>query len=236
MKKTVLGVKIDDITKDQVIEQVKEWIKGSSKHYIVTPNPEIVVAAVKDEELLGILNNADLSIPDGHGLKILTDVVCNTTGIDTMEALVKMANDLGVTVGFLGGRRGVAGRAVERLKKKHPNLQVSFASDGGEIDEGGNMINDLGLKINADLLFVAFGPPKQEKWIAKNLNKSKVKVMMSVGGSLDYLAGEVMRAPQFLRELGLEWLFRLFCQPWRIKRQLALIKYIWLLTQKRMSD
>src|SRR3989338_5459360 len=84
-----------------------------------------------------------------------------------------------------------------------------------------------------DILFVAFGHIKQEKWIGKNLKKIPVKVAMGVGGAFDYLSGEVMRAPKFIRVLGLEWLFRLILQPWRIKRQLALVKYMILLGSSR---
>jgi len=77
-----------------------------------------------------------------------------------------------------------------------------------------------------DLLFIAFGPPKQEKWIANNLDKVPIKVAMGVGGAFDYLSGNVFRAPKWLRDLGMEWLFRLSLQPWRIKRQLSLLKFI----------
>ena len=225
MKKNVLGVKIDDVAISEVLELVGKWLKGGGKHYIVTPNPEIVVMSQKDEELKKIINNAELAIPDGIGLKISGDIENTTPGIDVLESLVEMAADWGATVGFLGGRGDVAKRTAECLKLKYPNLKVVFAESGGEINKGGNLGN-LG---KMDLLFVAFGPPKQEKWIAKNLDKIPVKVAMGVGGAFDYLSGRVPRAPIWIRSIGFEWLFRLVMQPWRIKRQLNLIKYIWLL-------
>ena len=257
----VLGVNIDDISIDQTVKKVEGWLKGKDKHYIVTPNPEIVVMAQKDKELKNIINNADLAIPDGIGLKLSGDIVCYTPGVDLMERLILMAEEKGFTVGLLGGREGVAEKAAKRLKGKYPKLRISFAENGGELDQQGNVIARRSIhrptkqshliKIatlpeftpsvvegvarndkEVDLLFVAFGPPKQEKWIRKNLNKLNVKVAMGVGGAFDYLSGKIPRAPKWIRRLGLEWIFRLIIQPWRIKRQLMLLKYIWLLTKR----
>jgi N-acetylglucosaminyldiphosphoundecaprenol N-acetyl-beta-D-mannosaminyltransferase len=216
MKKIVLGVEIDDVSLDESVKIVTGWMDSKQKRYIVTPNPEIIVAAQRDSEFKKILNNADLSIPDGRGLKIGTDIVCCTPGVDLMEALCKEASEKGYTTGFLGGKNGVAVQAVKCLQKKYKNLKVSFVSE-----EPTNISK-------ADILFVAFGAPKQEKWIAANLNNIPVKVAMGVGGAFDYISGRVPRAPKWIRSLGLEWLFRLIIQPWRIKRQLSLIRYLYL--------
>lgn len=232
MKKNVLGVKIDDVTVDQAVVKVEKWMKGRRKHYIVTPNPEFLVAAQRDKLFRQILNKADLAIPDGRGLRLFGDIVCNTPGIDLVEALVKMASENGFTVAFLGGRGKVAEETGERLQKRYPKLKITFADPGGEIDKDGN--GSLKLPSPADLLFVAFGPPKQEKWIFKNLSKMSIKVAMGVGGSFDLISGRIPRAPKWIRYLGFEWLFRLAIQPWRLKRQLALLKYLWLLWNKRM--
>ena len=93
MKKEVLEVKIDDITMDQALEKVEGWLNGKGKHYIVTPNPEIVVMAQKDQQLKKIINQADLAIPDGKGLRLSGDIVCNIPGIEFMEALIKKASE-----------------------------------------------------------------------------------------------------------------------------------------------
>lgn len=232
MKKDVLGIKIDDIDLEEATNIVEGWLKNKGQHYIVTPNPEIVVMAQKDKELKEVINKSDLAVPDGNGLKIATDIVCNTPGIDLMEDLIEMASDKGFTVGLLGGKDGVAKQARERLLLKYPKLKVTFADSGGKIDRDGKLLKGLKL-LKCDLLFVAFGPPKQEKWVAKNLDKISVKVVMTVGGGLDYLSGQVIRAPIWMRKLGFEWLFRLIVQPWRIKRQLFLVKYVWLLMSSR---
>lgn len=231
MKKNVLGIKIDDIKADQAIEVVEKWLKGGGKHYIVTPNPEIVIMAQKDLELKKIINNADLAIPDGVGLKLSGDIVNTTPGIDLMEALIKVAAEKGFTTGFLGGRDEVAKETAERLRLRYPNLKITLADSGGEIDESGNSTTNYQLP-TTDLLFVAFGPPKQEKWIANNLDQIPVKVAMTVGGAFDVLSGRIPRAPKLMRSLNLEWLFRLILQPWRIKRQINLLKFLLLVMLK----
>lgn len=272
MKKNILGIKIDDVNIPQIVEIAEDWLKKSGKslqkiytdrsrsaqgkHYIVTPNPEILVMAQKDMELKKIIDEADLAIPDGQGLKLSGDIVCNSPGVDVLEALVKLSADLGATVGFLGGEVGVAEKTAERLQKKYKNLKIVFAESGGRINlDGQSLIStrqsnspsaqtSTGLRPDfapsripsMDILFVAFGPPKQEKWIYKNLDKLPVKVVMGVGGSFDYISGQIPRAPVSIRKLGFEWLFRLMVQPWRIKRQLALFEYIWLLTKAKLKD
>lgn len=231
----ILGVKVDDITMGQALKTVAKWFKKRRKRYIVTPNPEIIMKAQKDEELKKILNNADLAIPDGAGLKLTGDIVCNTPGVDFMEELIKMVAEKGLTTSFLGGRDKVAEKCAERLLEKYPKLKVVFAGEGGNVETSGDAEDqDLKSLPQTDLLFVAFGPPKQEKWIFKNLAKLDVRVVMAVGGAFDFLSGQLPRAPKWLRNLGLEWLFRLIIQPWRIKRQLALLKYLWMVGKVRL--
>lgn len=248
----ILGVKTDDLSLDEAVNLVNSWLIRKGKHFIVTPNPEFLVAAHKDASFKKVLNSADLSIPDGVGLKLSGRVRNRISGIDLMERLISEASKKAYTVGFIGGRKNVAKKAAINIQKKFPKLKISFAESGGEVDRNGNMINDYRLKINekdkkknpksliinhqsllrlpkADLLFVAFGAKKQEKWIARNMSAIPVKVAMGVGGAFDYLSGDIKRSPKILRDLGLEWLFRLLTEPWRIKRQLALIEYLYLL-------
>ena len=227
MKKTVLGIKIDDITSDEAIELVRIWLTAKKKRFIATPNPEFIVAAQKDEEFLNILNNADLSLPDGVGLK-LAGVKNIVHGADFLEKLVEKTPDWKISIGFLGGEPGIAEKAAKYLKVKYPNIKLSFAASGGFVDNTGNMHTPY-LIPYTDLLFVGIAYPKAEKWIYKNLDKLPVKVAMGVGGAFDFISGKVPRAPKFVQNLRLEWLFRLIIQPWRIKRQIALLKYLVLL-------
>lgn len=215
MKVTILGVNIDDVSIDQAISIVAGWLQEGGKHYIVTPNPEFIVSAYGDPEFKKILNKADLAIPDGAGLKFSGKIKNTTTGVDLMEALCQKASKSGWKIRLIGGKDGVAGRTSEKLKEKYPGLEVVYAENG--------------LEVNSDLLFVAFGMGKQEKFIYENLDKLPTKVAMGVGGAFDYISGNVKRAPIWMRQLGLEWLFRLIIQPWRIKRQVNLFKFIFLI-------
>lgn len=229
MKVDILNVKIDDIKMDEALDQIVEWLSKKGKHYIVTPNPEILMAAQKDKVYRKILNDADLSIPDGVGLKLTGKVKNTLPGTDLMEKLIELAAEKGFTTGFLGGREQVAKKTAECLLRRYPGLKISYISSGGIIDKNGNSHNTKYVIPDTDLLFVAFGHIKQEKWIANNLNKMPVKIAMGVGGAFDYLSGSVPRAPKWARKLGFEWLFRLIMQPWRITRQLMLLKYLWLI-------
>lgn len=251
MKIDILGVKIDRVNLNEALVITEEWTRNPGKYYIVTPNLEFILIAQKDREFREILNNASLAIPDSSRLglsywmlrksklerlllwplfflpiKIMMqyDVI---TGTDLMEALCKVAAEKGFTTGFLGGKDEVAKNAAECLKKKYPKLKVVLAESGGSVGpQGQSSITQIP---PADILFVAFGHIKQEKWIANNLDKIPVKVAVGVGGAFDYLSGSVPRAPKWVQNLGFEWLFRLVIQPWRITRQLVLLKYLWLL-------
>lgn len=252
----ILGVRVDKVTLDQAVGTVEGWLdEGHGKHYIVTPNVEFIMAAQKDGEFKKVLNQADLGLPDGFGLKLASDIKDIVAGVDLMEELVQLAAEKGFSVGFLGGKDGVAKKTAEVLGKKYPGLRVVLAEDGPEVDQTGSArgpassqphstsslvttslraVNGAPRSLSPlaipslDLLFVAFGAVKQEKWIAKNLIKLPVKVAMGVGGSFDEISGRVPKVPRWVHALGLKWLVRLIIEPWRIKRQLALIKFVFL--------
>lgn len=183
------------------------------------------------------------------------------SGTDLMEKLCRKAAKKKWSVYLLGGEAGVAKKTLVVLKKRYPGLQ-GWADSGPRIDILGSEAKEVApanksraegeavylnevragatsiRKINSkkpDLLFVAFGMGKQEKFITDNWGKLKVTLAMGVGGAFDYLSGQVPRAPEWIRKAGLEWLFRLFRQPWRWKRQLRLIEFVWLVLKQRFS-
>lgn len=253
MKIEVLGVEIDNINLTEALAKIEKWIWNPGKHYIVTPNLEFILAAQKDEKFKDILNSADLAIPDSSSVGFsywflkrnklerlflwpifftpIKQLISfdRVTGTDLVDALCRLAVEKGFVVGFLGGKDEVAKKCAECLIKKYPKLKINFADSGGVVDRDGEWVGSRFVVTPVDILFVAFGHIKQEKWIANNLNEIPVKVALGVGGAFDYLSGNIPRAPQWLRGLGFEWLFRLIVQPWRIKRQMVLIKYLWLL-------
>jgi N-acetylglucosaminyldiphosphoundecaprenol N-acetyl-beta-D-mannosaminyltransferase len=233
-KISLLGVGITNAKEEEVLEFIYTGLtKSHEKYYVVTPNPELLVIASKDDQYKTILNDAKLALPDGVGVLIGAQLMGKPlrqriTGVDLVKSLCNYISKQPITVGFLGAGPNVAVKTAECLQKLYPGLKVSFAET-----EWNESLNSK----KTDLLFVAFGSPKQEIWIKNNLEKIPVKVAIGVGGSFDFISGKVKRAPLLIRRLGLEWLFRLITQPWRLKRQLNLITFVLLvLKQKLRTD
>ncbi len=240
--------------------------KSAEKYYIVTPNPEFLVFAATSPTFKQILNDARLALCDGIGVfwagKVLgKNFKERTTGVDLMEKLCLAVAEKPITVGFLGGGSKIAERTAECLKQKYPGLKVVFAGEEWSKDKFAQGPVPPFLPVSArsseasfnelravgspsrratlrsiDLLFVAFGFPKQEEWIVENLPHLPVRIAMGVGGAFDYLSGAVPRAPLFIRKIGLEWLFRLIIQPCRLKRQLALLRFVLLVLKEKLSN
>jgi len=231
-KEKILGVGITAGSKEKVLEYIETSLKNKTeKYYIVTPNPELLAIAHTDARFKAILNEANIALPDGVGVLVAGKLLGKPfperiTGVDFVDLVCKRVADLPITTGFLGGGPGVAERTSECLQKKYPGLKIFLAKE--EWDE-----SDFNKKM--DILFVAFGSPKQEKWISENIKALPVKVVVGVGGAFDMISGKTVRAPRLIRNFGLEWLFRLLIQPWRIKRQTRLLKFTYLVAKEYIS-
>jgi len=236
-KKIILGIRFNNAPENLILEYIVNSVKNSSeKYYIVTPNPELMVIAQRDTRYKKVLNGARLALPDGVGVMLASKLLKKginqrITGVDLVNKLCKTVAEKPITVGFLGGGPDIADKTAECLTKKHPGLKVVFAKSGNPDESTINLI-----KKKIDILFVAFGSPKQELWISDNLNKLPVKVFIGVGGAFDFISGKVKRAPAWMQDLGLEWLFRLILQPWRWRRQVALIYFIILILKEKFSS
>jgi len=224
-KVNILGVLIDNLGYDEALEKVENFIADGRKHYIVTPNPEQVMYAQNQLNFKKILNEADLAICDGVGLlwasrflgKPLKERV---SGVDLMEKICAKAAQKGWKIGLLGSTGETAKKAEDALKLSYSGLKVEFAEAG---DPGKMFDRKIRGKIpKLDVLFVAYGAPKQEEWIERNLGEINVKAAMACGGAFDFIVGRKKRAPKILRNTCFEWLWRLVWEPWRIKRQMAI--------------
>ncbi len=217
---SILSVRIDPLNFPQVMEKVRAFLSEERLHIVATVNPEFVVAAQHDEEFRYILNHTDLNVLDGTGVQLALRIIHRTpcervTGVDLTRALAQLAAEKGYSIFFLGAAEGVARLAAERLKEQFPALRVAGCYSGTPGERG------LTARINAthaDILLVAYGAPKQEKFIFRNADDLRVKIAMGVGGTFDYIAGVVPYAPHWMRRAGLEWLYRLYRQPQRIGR------------------
>jgi len=245
MKKQLLGVNITVNSKDEILSEIENYLKGktkSSPFVIVTPNPEQLVYAKQDEEFLKLLNRADIAIPDGIGLVyamkfIKAALIQRISGIDFMSDLVRLANKNNWAIGLIGGRNGVGKKALTELQSSYQNLR-GWALEPEEMDEE-KMAQHIA-DSNTKFIFVGLGVPKQEQYIdavKKQLLKEHAGrvVLMAVGGSFDIIAGAIPRAPDWIQKSGLEWLYRLIREPWRWKRQVQLIFFLSLVFKEKFS-
>jgi N-acetylglucosaminyldiphosphoundecaprenol N-acetyl-beta-D-mannosaminyltransferase len=244
-KQGILGVGITNDVVENILYDIYTGLKIGKKFFIVTPNPEILVYANKHVSYKNILNTAEIALPDGVGVFIAGGLLGKAfkeriPGVDFIEELCKFSEENPMSMGFLGGGKGVAKRTADCLKKKYPWITIGFA--GEEWPEGmeiGKMKNKFlapnSQSATLDILFVAYGFPKQEEWISEHLHKLPVICAMGVGGAFDYISGDVMRAPYMIRAIGFEWLFRLIRQPWRLKRQFALLQFVYFILQEQIK-
>lgn len=248
-KISILGIDISNLSKVEILEEIRKWFESERGFYqIVTVNPEFLVLAQKDKRFKNALNNAKIATPDGIGVLLAGKILGRpfkerVTGVTLMKGMVKMANEYRLTVGLIGGSGNVALRTAECLKNQWPSLKF-FALEGPKniknqsSDEWVKSISIIAAR-KPQILFVAFGAPWQEFFIdslKKDLqttnNELPIIVAMGVGGAFDEISGQVKEVPRWLDRIGFKWLWRLFYQPWRWRRQLALIEFMWLVLKE----
>lgn len=225
MRIDVLGVGFDNVTKEEALKRAEELISSEGSHYVVTPNPEFVQLAKKDEEFRDLLNGAALVIPDGIGVIYAAKILGRplkerVPGIEFAVGLCDRLAARGGRLFLLGAKPGVAELAAERLMKDHPGLVVCGTHDGYFQDSA--LVAEQIKASGAEVVFVCLGAPKQEKWMAEFGAASGARLLAGLGGSLDVFAGQVKRAPEGWQKLGLEWLYRLLKQPSRFGRMAKL--------------
>lgn len=231
----IMGIKIDKITMEGALNRIEEFLNGQCPKTIYTPNTEIIMNAQKDNKFKQVLNEGDLVVPDGIGLIYASRIKkCplpeRVTGFDISMGIINIAHTRGLRLFLLGGEEGVADIAAKKIKDNYDNILIAGTNNGyfkgvhtGYESHKEEM--DIIDKINdgdTDILFVGLGAEKQEKWIHKNKDKLKCKIIIGNGGTIDVLAGKVKRAPDIYQRLGLEWLYRLVKEPKRLKRQTVL--------------
>ncbi len=226
MKTNILGVHFHPITLPEAVQKGFELVREAGFHYVVTPNPEFIMDAQKNEKFQGVLNGAHLVIPDGIGVlyaaKILgTPLPSRVPGIDFATGLLeKMEENGGGRLFLLGSKPGVAEEAGENIAAKYPNITVCGTQDG-YFQETDPVVEKIRVA-QPDLLFVCLGAPKQEYFMAERGEETGAHLAIGLGGALDVLAGRVERAPERWQKLGLEWAYRLKKEPWRWRRMARL--------------
>ncbi len=231
---TVLGVPIAPVDLDEAVEWITRLMAAGGHHQVVTVNPEFLVAARYRPDFGAVLRRAALATADGVGVVLAarlqgTPLRGRVTGTELVLALARRAATEGWRLFLLGAAPGVAERAAEALAREVGGVRIvgTFAGSPRPEDEA-TILARLG-SAQPDLLFVAYGAPAQELWLARNLARTTAVVGIGVGGAFDFLAGVKPRAPRLLQRLGLEWLYRLWREPWRARRMLALPAFVALI-------
>ena len=225
----VAGLDFDAVTMNESLERIDTMIASGRPHQIATANVDFAFQASRDPELRRILAESALVVCDGAPLVWAargkgTPLPERVAGSDMTPRLMAGAAEKGYRVYLLGGRPDVAEKAVKRLKSQYPALQIvgAYSPDFAPLDR----MDHEGIcarirQANPDILLVSFGCPKQEKWIARNLHRIGSPVCIGVGATIDFLAGEVKRAPSWIGALGLEWVFRMLQEPRRLAGRYA---------------
>jgi N-acetylglucosaminyldiphosphoundecaprenol N-acetyl-beta-D-mannosaminyltransferase len=224
----ILGIKVLSTTTSSLLAGVEDKIAHSSKFIILTPNPELVLASQSDKKLKKALNSADFSIPDGVGLKLADPSLKIIKGRELFLDLIKLAATNKWKVFLLGGLSSEAELAVQKLESCYRNLKIE-SDKGPTLDNNAEPVSEEGKKIEINviaqinefkpqLLFVAFGNPKQEIWIQEHLSRLNIGGAMAVGGAFRYVAGLSKLPPKWISQIGLEWLYRLVTEPRRLGR------------------
>ena len=227
----ILGVPVHPYTMKGAVEKILERVSQSKKTFVVTANAEIIMMGQSDDEYMEILNNAALVLPDGAGTvwagrKLGYEVPERVAGYDLFLNLMTEAAQKKLKVFFFGSAPGVAEEAKQKCEILYPGVSIVGCRDGYFKDEDNLAIVEEINNSGADLLFVALGAPKQEKWLAKFQDILKPSLLMGIGGSFDVVAGKMERAPKWMQDASLEWLFRLYKQPSRLGRMLVLPKFV----------
>ena len=242
-KKQILGITIIPESKKSVLEKILLYIrKPTGFFHIVSLNPENLVVTTESESFRKIVETAQIKIIDGIGVVLAGRLVGievgeRVTGVGLMEDLLKMASDRRLRVLMIGGKENLALRLAQCYSDQFPEAKFKgiqgIANIKNPIAGEESKIFSIVAAYKPHLVFVSFGSPDQELWIARHKKEFNKCVVMGVGGALDYLFGNVVRAPVVIQKFGMEWLYRLINQPWRWKRQLRLLKFIGLILQEK---
>jgi N-acetylglucosaminyldiphosphoundecaprenol N-acetyl-beta-D-mannosaminyltransferase len=223
---------VDALTYGTLLDHIQRFIAQGTPHQIATANPEFVMQAQHNPAFRSVLEAADLCMADGVGLlwaaeRMGSRLPERVTGSDALPKIAERAAQTGWRLYLLGAAPGVAERAAQILEERYAGLTIvgTYAGSPAAAEAAGIIARICDAR--PDVLFVAFGAPRQDLWIAEHRDALGVPVMMGIGGAFDHIAGVRRRAPRWIQDVNLEWLYRLVTQPWRWRRQLALPRFVW---------
>ncbi len=234
---SISGVIVKPSSYKSILEKTRMYISHRNGFFhIVSLNPEIIVLGAHHKEFRAVLNSADITLADGNGLYIACRLLGipvdeHMTGVDTMRYLLEYIGKERLSALFIGGKAKVAEKLAECYLEKYPEARfigIQGVSDIGQlsVQEEEDAITAIVVEHKPHFVFASFGSPQQELWLSSHKHLFSQSICMGVGGSFDFLSGEVRRAPRWIRSIGMEWVYRLVQQPWRWRRQLRLLEFI----------
>jgi N-acetylglucosaminyldiphosphoundecaprenol N-acetyl-beta-D-mannosaminyltransferase len=235
---SILGIRVDNVTYGEVLALVERWVAWGGAHQIATVNVEFIMEARRNPAFRRVLASASLCVPDGVGVlwaaqRQGTPMRERVAGVDLVERIAARGGERGWRMFLLGAAPGVAERAAATLAQQHPGLTIAGCYAGSPHPCEDDEIVTRVQSAHPDVLLVAYGAPHQDLWIARNQMRTGAPLAIGVGGSFDFIAGESKRAPQWAQRAGLEWLYRLVREPWRLRRQMAIPRFMALVLLNR---
>lgn len=245
-KQPLLNTYVNNVSMSETISHIEKLIEENKKSYIVAINVDVVMKIEHDSYLKKITDHADMVLVDGKPLIWISKIHKKpikekVSGSDLVPKLCKVAAEKSYSIFILGGKDGIAEKAKKRLEKQHPGIKIvgtyappfGFEKNKTEL----NKINQMITEVHPDLLIACFGCPKQEKWIYENYSKYDAKVSVCAGATVDFLAGNVNRAPQWMANHGFEWLYRFSQEPKRLFKRyfiddVKILKLVWKYRRK----
>jgi N-acetylglucosaminyldiphosphoundecaprenol N-acetyl-beta-D-mannosaminyltransferase len=229
----ILGVGVHNCNEDEAVEAIASWLReAGGLRQVCTVNPEFVMEARRNRPFRDLLNRVDLATADGVGILLASRLLATrlrgrVTGVALVGRLAAMSAARGHSIFLLGAAEGVAEEAARELESRYPGVQIVGTFAGSPEPDAFGEIKERLVRASPDVLFVAYGAPRQDLWIDEHRGDlpSSLKLAMGVGGVYDYLAGRVPLAPAWVRRIGFEWLYRLVKQPWRWRRILRVFGF-----------
>ena len=235
---TILGLRVDRVSVEETLTMIDRFIRERTPRTVVTADASMAVIARHDPELHKIVDAADLVTPDGAGILIASRLLgvpvrYKVSGVDLVARLCALSPSKGYKLFFLGAAPGIAAEAAAKARARWPGTQIVGVCDGYFTPEQEPGVLAQIKAAAPDIVLVAFGIPKQEKWIDRNKAALGVPVFMGIGGSFDVLSGRVKRAPVFMQRFGFEWLYRLIQNPKKISKVMTLPQFALLVLRQR---
>jgi len=217
----LLGIQVDNLTISDAVEAITQRAAGPDLAQVCFLNADCVNISRRDRQYLEVLHQADLVLPDGIGLRMAgwaagVRLRENVNGTDLFPRLCEALSGTGKRLFLLGAEPGVAEATRDWVARRYPGVSIAGCRHGYFSPDEDRAVVEQIARSGADVLLVAFGAPRQDLWIHRNLGALGVKVAMGVGGLFDFYSGRIPRAPSWMRRLGLEWLYRLYQEPGRL--------------------